>query len=152
MSAQPEQGPDLHHGGRKAAIWIVGSLVLLAALGGGAWYLSTIPDIGSTIGAILLTVFGAVAYVIPSIIAIRRKHHSVGAIIAVNLLLGWSLIGWVIALVWSLTDPSPTVRVAPQALYGQPQVYGQPQPPVQYQVGDVVNGHRFNGQDWVPLQ
>jgi hypothetical protein len=26
-----------------------------------------------------------------------------------------------------------------------------PAEPVQYQVGDVVNGHRFNGEAWVPV-
>jgi hypothetical protein len=34
----------------------------------------------------------------------------------------------------------------------QPAYYeAQPQQPVYYQVGDVVNGHRFDGTTWVPL-
>lgn len=43
-------------------------------------------------------------YFIPSIVAIVRGHMSKGAIIALNLLLGWTFIGWIIALVWSLTS------------------------------------------------
>jgi len=43
------------------------------------------------------------AYFIPAIIAIARQHHSRWAIIAVNLLFGWTFIGWAAALIWSLT-------------------------------------------------
>jgi hypothetical protein len=32
------------------------------------------------------------------------KRANTGAIFALNLFLGWSLIGWVIALVWALKD------------------------------------------------
>ena len=42
-------------------------------------------------------------YFLPSIIAGHRKHRNRGAIKALNLLLGWTFVGWVIALVWSLT-------------------------------------------------
>ncbi|QRR09745.1 superinfection immunity protein [Burkholderia sp. MS455] len=42
-------------------------------------------------------------YFIPSIIAFRRHHHNRTAITALNVLLGWSVIGWIAALVWALT-------------------------------------------------
>lgn len=51
---------------------------------------------------ILLTV-SIVFYIIPTIIAAVRGHHNVGAIAALNFLLGWTFLGWVVALVWSLT-------------------------------------------------
>jgi len=41
-------------------------------------------------------------YFIPSIIAYQRHKANRGAIVAMNLLLGWTLIGWVIALIWAL--------------------------------------------------
>lgn len=37
-------------------------------------------------------------YLIPSIIAAKRKHHNIGSIITLNIFLGWTFIGWVIAL------------------------------------------------------
>lgn len=40
---------------------------------------------------------------LPSIIAFARRHHNRIAILVLNVLLGWTLIGWVLALVWSLT-------------------------------------------------
>jgi small-conductance mechanosensitive channel len=41
-------------------------------------------------------------YFLPAIIAWKRRHRNWRAIMALNLMLGWSLIGWVAALVWSL--------------------------------------------------
>lgn len=43
-------------------------------------------------------------YFVPLLIAFRRKHPQVAAIGAVNVFLGWSFLGWVIALAWSLTN------------------------------------------------
>lgn len=45
-----------------------------------------------------------IAYFLPSLVASRRKHSNLGAIQALNIFLGWTFIGWVIALIWSLTD------------------------------------------------
>jgi Superinfection immunity protein len=50
---------------------------------------------------------GAVALVIyfaPAVIASARSHHNAGAIFALNLLLGWTIYGWVAAFVWSCTN------------------------------------------------
>lgn len=44
------------------------------------------------------------AYLLPTMIAGNRDHHNFGAIFALNLLLGWSILGWIIAFIWSLTS------------------------------------------------
>lgn len=44
-------------------------------------------------------------YLLPWAIAATRSHRDVGAIALVDLLLGWSLAGWIVSLVWSLGDP-----------------------------------------------
>ena len=43
-------------------------------------------------------------YFLPFAIAFNRKRANTGAIFALNLFLGWSLIGWVVALVWALKE------------------------------------------------
>lgn len=40
-------------------------------------------------------------YCLPTGIAIYRNHPNGGPIMIINLLLGWTLLGWVIALAWS---------------------------------------------------
>jgi hypothetical protein len=44
-----------------------------------------------------------VLYVTPTLVAWWRAHHHVLAIGALNLLLGWTFMGWVAAFVWALT-------------------------------------------------
>ncbi len=50
-----------------------------------------------------LLIILAALYFLPSLIAKLRGHHSTGAIFVLNLLLGWTFLGWVGALVWSFT-------------------------------------------------
>ena len=46
-----------------------------------------------------------VLYMAPTIVAGGNHHHNTGAICALNILLGWTGIGWIAALVWALTKP-----------------------------------------------
>lgn len=47
--------------------------------------------------------FSAVMSLLPTVIALFRGHHNVGAIAVLNLFLGWTFLGWIGALVWSFT-------------------------------------------------
>lgn len=59
-------------------------------------------EIASITGILLLVI-----YLIPSIVAHGKKNWM--AIIILNILLGWTFIGWVVALVWaSCKDASPS--------------------------------------------
>lgn len=49
-------------------------------------------------GMILLSM---VVYFAPVLVAASRQHPDVNAIAILNLFLGWTFIGWVIALVWA---------------------------------------------------
>jgi len=42
------------------------------------------------------------AYILPTLIAKKRGHPNVVAICALNLFLGWTLLGWVGSLIWAL--------------------------------------------------
>jgi hypothetical protein len=50
-------------------------------------------------------------YFVPAIIALVRNHHNKIPIIALNILLGWSVLGWVAALIWSLMTAHPETVV-----------------------------------------
>lgn len=88
-------------------------------------------------------------YLLPAIIAGYRGHASAWGIFALNLLLGWTGIIWIIALIWALSnkgiapqqtvivnnhhgESQPTPAVQPiyipvsQAGSGQPQSIGSP--------------------------
>jgi hypothetical protein len=51
--------------------------------------------------------FGFVLYFLPAIIAFARSKRDAVSILILNLLLGWTAIGWVIALVWALKQDMP---------------------------------------------
>jgi len=53
--------------------------------------------------AIVISI-GTLGYLLPSGIAIGRGHKNAGSIFVLNLLTGWTFIGWVAALVWSFTS------------------------------------------------
>jgi hypothetical protein len=60
--------------------------------------------------SVILLVF--TIYFLPSIIASCRGHHNLAAIIALNLFLGWTFLGWVAAIVWALTQVERQQHVA----------------------------------------
>jgi len=74
-------------------------------------------DAGSAAGAGFLGLFGmgfflaAIAlYFVPTIIAFVRNKSNKVPILVLNLFLGWSLIGWVVSLVWALSqDQKPMI-------------------------------------------
>jgi hypothetical protein len=60
--------------------------------------------------AIALLLLAAALYFAPTFVATSRGHHNTGAIFALNLLLGWIVLGWIAALIWSLTYVDPGKR------------------------------------------
>ena len=52
-------------------------------------------------GVKIMIVAAFFVYFLPTIIGIRKRNAS--AILVLNLLLGWTFIGWVVALVWAMT-------------------------------------------------
>jgi len=59
-------------------------------------------DLVKVLVLIGLLIFGFWIYFLPSIKAFKRKHKNKVPILLVNIFFGWSLLGWVIALVWAL--------------------------------------------------
>ena len=58
---------------------------------------------------------------LPSIIAGVRHTTNFGWILTINFLLGWTIIGWIVALVWALRDTPRDIGSIPQPPYaGQP--------------------------------
>jgi len=55
------------------------------------------------IGMFLLFLPGITLYFLPTIIAAARHKRSMLGIVLLNTLAGWSVIGWVIALVWAFS-------------------------------------------------
>jgi hypothetical protein len=53
--------------------------------------------------------FGFVLYFLPTIIAAIKSKRDTVAILLLNLFLGWSVIGWFVALVWAAKQDAPAL-------------------------------------------
>lgn len=94
-------------------------------------------------GEIFLTVFGVVltvgsivlglgVYLVPTIVALVRKAPNTASIAAINVLLGWSLIGWVVSLAMALRSTTPNNSgpvTVNQFVSGPTPPYGTWEPP-----------------------
>ena len=52
----------------------------------------------------VLCIIGFIAYWVPTLAANSNRHRNRAAIGMLNLFLGWTFIGWLVALVWADTD------------------------------------------------
>ena len=52
---------------------------------------------------------GFLFYFLPTIIGVARSKRDLLSIFLLNLFLGWTLIGWVVALVWASRVDAPVV-------------------------------------------
>lgn len=52
---------------------------------------------------------GTLMYFLPSIIALAKSKRDLLAIFLLNLFLGWSVIGWFVALIWAARNDVPMV-------------------------------------------
>jgi hypothetical protein len=53
--------------------------------------------------AAVLCSLGALLYLVPWVVACRRHVYAQAGIIVLNLLLGWTVLGWLGALIWALS-------------------------------------------------
>jgi len=53
--------------------------------------------------------FGFVMYFLPVIVALLKSRRDTLSLLLLNLFLGWTFIGWVVALVWAFKPEAPAV-------------------------------------------
>ena len=58
----------------------------------------------------VLCLIAFIIYMTPALIASRRRHPQTLAITALTILFGWTMIGWLAAIVWACTATETTVR------------------------------------------
>lgn len=101
----------------RASSWVnLSALILIVAFlsiawrGGASWLpiwvdRSLAIDIIFPAGVMLV-------YLLPTWVVCYRRHPSQLAIFALNLLAGWTVVGWLIAIIWSLSGASSPRTIA----------------------------------------
>jgi hypothetical protein len=57
---------------------------------------------GNVLGCLIIFVGSTIIYFVPTIVALSVGSINVLAIGLLNIFLGWTIIGWVVALVWAV--------------------------------------------------
>ena len=60
-------------------------------------------ELGLAVSLLVALFLLIVVYPLPTYIAFRRQKRNAVAILALNVLVGWTFIGWVAAFIWALT-------------------------------------------------
>lgn len=71
-------------------------------------HINTTEQNGSALIGLVLLLVIAVLYFLPTIIAVSRKLNKPAGVIALNVLLGWTVIGWIGALVMAFSMETKT--------------------------------------------
>jgi len=83
--------------------WFV--IPLTAAAIAAAAYVAGAAGVGDLVRGLFWLGLVLAAYCLPAIVAQHRGHHNAAAILMLDLLLGWTGLGWIIAMVWAMTAP-----------------------------------------------
>ena len=65
--------------------------------------------------SLVVIVVALALYLLPAAIASARHHRNAGPIFIVNLVFGWTLIGWVVCLAWAFSHQPQPGHLAPAA-------------------------------------
>lgn len=63
--------------------------------------------------SVVIYLAAAAAYFVPTIVAFIRNPPHAGSAVAVNFFLGWTFVGWVVALAMACRSKPPVAEVAP---------------------------------------
>lgn len=58
--------------------------------------------IGSILATLVLTAIAAALYLLPVLVGWGRRVPDIGSVAVINVLLGWTLVGWAVALALAL--------------------------------------------------
>jgi hypothetical protein len=97
VDARDDDSADLDAPWRHFSTYFIIISVVAVAL----YFSAPFEVAGAAIG--MWVSISAVVYIFPWLIAIWRGHHNTLAIFALTILLGWTFLGWVAAIVWACT-------------------------------------------------
>lgn len=94
----------------KWGMWVIGiALAVVAAAVAFIYFgeeaiVASMPAVFLWLGFAVVALAFLVVYFLPAVIAMNYRVRRSGAITTMNLLLGWTFIGWALALVWAIAE------------------------------------------------
>ncbi len=81
--------------------------------------------IASILATVVLTAIAVALYLLPVLVGLGRRVPDIGSVAVINILLGWTLVGWVAALALALRS----VNTGGPAIQSPPRIPRWPDPP-----------------------
>lgn len=72
--------------------------------------LLTQPATADPLLSLSLSAIVAFMYLFPSFVAFNQRHPQLLGIFLLNLVVGWTVFGWIIALIWAFAKPATAHR------------------------------------------
>ena len=116
-----KRGAATTRGASKKWGWVFAiAAIAVGVLAAALWFNQGDPEVGgasaSELGLLVVSALGFAGllvgilaiYFLPSIVAVKREVKTSGGVIVVNIFLGWTLVGWVVALAWAVSGETQT--------------------------------------------
>ena len=78
-------------------LWVVAAAILISLL-----------LLGMPVQVVLIFALAVVTYIFPALMAFRRGHPGRNGVLILNILIGWTVIGWIVALIWAFSQGAMT--------------------------------------------
>ena len=91
--------------GHKKKILLIMFCVFVYYIASNPAFISFLPKIGHLLLAVMFFGFLLGAYFLPFIFSLVNGHKDQTAILVINTFLGWTILGWIIALTWAVKKP-----------------------------------------------
>lgn len=98
---RPARRPALSVAWAVFGVLLLGLVGLLVVHNSGVKMGDLVLSFISVVALIVIVVVAALLYFVPTIVAFARKHANVGPIAVINVFLGWTLVGYAVALAWA---------------------------------------------------
>lgn len=70
-------------------------------------------DTAALVNLVMVILLILTVYFIPAAVASHRRHRNAAAIFMTNLLLGWTFLGWAVAMIWACTANTRPQEIKP---------------------------------------
>lgn len=87
-------------------------VIIFGSIFAGLLVLGNVALFVPEVAGVMIALIVVAVYFVPMAVAAVMSHRQLAAIAVLNLLAGWTVLGWIGALVWAFVTPAPPLPPA----------------------------------------